>query len=210
MYPLVLSALESISNPEDLRRLLRSLVVTYVRYSVIGRLENSLLENVVFELAKTLRTKPDATTAIKILQDFAPNDDSFAISFRNAVVTDRDVARYILYEIEMSQRTTEELEVALPPKVHVEHIYPQTPRTGEKWDVHNSVVNRIGNLTLLSRRLNTTIKNAPFNEKKLYYEQSELLITRGLVAYNEWSPAKIDERQNELSNKIAVLWAFPT
>lgn len=209
MYPLALSAFESITSKEDLQKLLSSMVTTYVRYNVIGRLENSLLENVVFELARTLRTQPDSKAAIETLRNFAPDDDGFATAFQTAIVTDRSIARYILREIESSRRTTEELEVALPPRVHVEHIYPQTPRPGERWIEHTNALNRLGNLSLLSRKLNTTIKNASFPEKKPYYAQSELYITQDLAQFDNWSPSKIAERQIALSQNVAAIWRFP-
>lgn len=207
-YPLVLSSYESITDKEALRILLRTIVVTYVRHNVIGRLENSLLEDVVFELAKTLRARRDTVTAGRDLKALAPSDDAFASAFQTAVISERSLARYILREIEHSRRTTEELEVALPPRVHVEHIYPQSPRAGERWNEHASVLNRIGNLTLLSRKLNSTIKNAPFLEKKPTYAQSELYITRDLTKYDKWSPDEIAQRQNELSENVASIWSF--
>jgi uncharacterized protein with ParB-like and HNH nuclease domain len=210
MYPMALSAFESIYDKGELQRLLRALVITYVRHSIIGRLENSLLENIIYDLAKSLRINADANAAVQTLRDFAPGDDAFTNAFQRAVVPDRSAARYILREIEASKRTTEELEVALPPKVHVEHIYPQTPRQGQKWDEHSFILNRIGNLTLLSRRLNTAVKNAPFAEKKLFYQQSELIITKELdLNFDDWSPDNINQRQIALSRMAKSIWAFP-
>ncbi len=81
-------------------------------------------------------------------------------------------------------RTTEELEVSSPSRVHVEHIYPQNPREGERLDNHNQLINRIGNLTLLSSRLNMAIRNGNFGEKKPAYAQSEILITKALERYD--------------------------
>ena len=208
MYPLALSAFESLTR-DGLQRFLHAIVVTYVRHNVIGRLENSLLENVVFELAKSLRAQPDCNAAIEVLRNFVPTDNAFTAAFQTAIIADRGAVRYILREIESSRRTTEELEVALPPRVHVEHIYPQTPRAGEKWSEHTSVLNRVGNLTLLSRRLNTTIKNASFPEKKPYYAQSELYITQDLAQYENWSPDNVAERQNILSQNVTSIWSFP-
>jgi uncharacterized protein with ParB-like and HNH nuclease domain len=209
LYPLVLSALDSVTNENTLRRFLRTLVVAYVRHSVIGRLENSLVEDEVFKLAKSLRANHDVDAAIAALREFAPNDEYFVGAFRNVVIADTGIARYILREIELSKRTTEELELALPPRIHVEHIYPQTPRPGERWPEHSSVLNRLGNLTLLSRRLNTTIKNSPYHEKQPYYLQSELFIAQEAAKYESWSPARINERQNELADIATLVWAFP-
>lgn len=209
MYPVALSALETVVDKEALWKLFRAVVVTYVRHNVIGKLENTLLEDTAFELAKSLRVNPDINAAIQTLRDFAPDDPTFETAFQSVAIGDPSTARYILREIEMSKRTTEELVVALPPKVHVEHIYPQKPRQNERWAEHSRMINRIGNLTLLSRRLNTTIKNAPFAEKKPYYDQSELILTKDLMNFADWSPATIDQRQVELSRLVSSLWAFP-
>jgi hypothetical protein len=41
-------------------------------------------------------------------------------------------AAYVLRELEHASRPTKELKVAAPDLVHVEHIYPQTPKKGSK------------------------------------------------------------------------------
>jgi len=209
MYPVALSAFERFPDNNELKRFLRSLVVTYIRHNVIARLENSLLEDIVFGLAKDLRGEVDVDGAIEILRGFAPDDEAFVRSFRTCSISDRATARHVLTAIELNKRTTEELEVALPPKVHVEHIYPQTPRDGQRWEEHNRVINRLGNLTLLSRRFNTSIRNGSFLEKRPSYAQSELVITKELEKYELWSPTMIDQRQAELSENVAGIWSFP-
>ena len=68
--------------------------------------------------------------------------------------------------LELAKRGTEELDNASPERVHVEHIYPQKPKEDEKLANHAQIINRVGNLTLLSARLNQKIKNGSFDEKK--------------------------------------------
>ncbi len=187
-YPALLAAAEVEQDRAALRPLARALLVAYVRHTVIGRLENTLLENAFYGVAKLLRDEHDVAGAIQTLIDFAPNDEAFLAAFRSAALSDRSVARYVLREVELSRRATEELDVALPPKVHVEHIYPQKPREGERWENHQAMLNRIGNLTLLSRRLNAAIKNAPYNEKRPAYQESEIVITNQLPELEAWSP----------------------
>jgi len=208
MYPLALSGCETIADKHELARLLRAMVVTYVRHNVIARLENSLLEDVAFELAKSIRDTGDCAAGINTLRDFAPDDHDFSEAFRMATISDRGTARYILTQIELSKRATEELEVALPPKVHVEHIYPQTPQVGQRWGDHARLLNRLGNLTLLSRRLNTAIRNGSFAEKKPSYVQSELMITRELDNYADWTPEAIAARQDDLAENAVGIWSF--
>ena len=176
---------------------------------MIGRLETTALEARFFTIAARLRVDQDVGAAIASLREFAPGDDAFVIAFRTTAVPERSVARYILRELEHARRTTEELNVALPPRVHVEHIYPHTPRAGEKWENHSAYINRLGNLTLLSRRLNTAIKNAPFAEKKPRYAESEILLTTSLAEREEWTPDAITERQNELAESAIQIWRWP-
>lgn len=97
-----------------------------------------------------------------------------------------------------------------PDRVHVEHIYPQKPQEGKRWPNHSAVLNRIGNLTLLAKRLNTKIKNAEFPEKKdEVYGDSDLVLTKELLEYDEWSTEAIDKRQDELSVWVFDAWQFP-
>ena len=93
--------------------------------------------------------------------------------------------------------------------MHVEHIYPQTP-DGEKWPNHVQVINRLGNLTLLGKRLNTAIKNADFaTKKKDGYAGSDILMTQELLSIESWDAGAIDERQRELSNWVFDIWNVP-
>ena len=112
-----------------------------------------------------------------------------------------------LRRIEERRRTTEELDVATPDRVHLEHIYPQNP-TGGRDPGHNTIINRLGNLTLLSRRINQAIKNAPFDEKKAHYARSEIIITRSLTDYDEWNEESMDRRQRELAAVAGDIWNF--
>jgi hypothetical protein len=184
-------------------------LVTYIRHTVIGRLENALLENAFYGVAKLLRDNQNVPAAIQSLIAFAPNDAAFRTAFKSAALPYRGIARYVLRELELLRRTTEELDVALPPRVHVEHIYPQKPQEGQHWQNHQAMLNRIGNLTLLSRRLNTGIKNAPYNEKYPAYRESEIFITNQLPDLPAWSADAIQNRQDEMAEAAGQIWRFP-
>jgi hypothetical protein len=94
-------------------------------------------------------------------------------------------------------------------RVHVEHIYPQTP-DGPKWPDHSQIINRLGNLTLLGRRLNTSIKNADFATKKERgYAGSDIMMTKELLPLDRWDLDAINERQRELSTWVFDIWKFP-
>lgn len=205
LYPALMSAYE-VGDSDSIRMFVKTLIDIYVRHSVIGRLENSRLEDCIYRVARSLRGSRDFEAATEALAAFAPADSEFEVAFRSASITRRDSARYILRELEQNRRSTEELMVAAPSKVHVEHIYPQTPRSEVRLPNHGAVVNRIGNLTLLDRRLNAAAKNGTFWEKKPYYERSEILLTRDLLRDDGWNLDRIMSRQEVFSRQAPNIW----
>lgn len=209
LYPAVLSAIQTIGFGPELIKVLKGLLIAYVRHSTVGRLENSVLEAVVYSIARQIRTGMSSNECTNLLVSFCPNDEQFASAFTTAIIKDRASARYLLRELEHARRPTEELRIAMPSRVHVEHIYPQTPSSSERWSNHDQVLNRLGNLTLLSRSLNTSIKNKPFAEKLPYYQQSEILLTTALILYGDWNFTRIQERQAQMAENAPVIWAFP-
>jgi hypothetical protein len=66
-------------------------------------------------------------------------------------------------------------------------------------------VNKIGNLTLLSKVINSRVKNGPVSEKITEYENSKVAITEQLVQRLKdlkfiWGENEINQRQNELAD----------
>jgi len=207
LIPAVLSAY-AVGDPEQKKRFLWALITLYVRHNVIGGLENSKLETVVFTVARTIRHTHDFQAGIMALRDLAPSGESFRDRFKTAQVTRRDSARYMLRELEHAKRKTQEVAVETPDRVHVEHIYPLEPQEGQRWANHNSEVNRLGNLTLLSARLNQQIRNSPFTIKRPYYEQSDILLTSELRELESWDAEHIESRQEMMSGLAAGIWKF--
>ncbi|MBN8686957.1 MAG: DUF262 domain-containing protein [Chitinophagales bacterium] len=205
LYPSLLSAIATYET-DEFSSVCKNLIVLFVRYSVIGRLENSPLETFCYNLARDIRNGLSVADLIIRVNEKMPTNDQFRNQFSQTSITRRDSVRYILREIELSKRRTQELEVAPPSRVQVEHIYPQTPLAAERLANHNSLINRIGNLTLLDRRLNAAIKNGNFLAKKPSYQQSELIITNELANYNEWTLAIIEARQLEMAETALSIW----
>lgn len=204
-YPVLLSGLHH-SDIEQLRRLTQALINVFVRHNVVGKLNNAALESFAYSMAKTLRADGNYQAAIDKCRAFAPSDERFKQQFAEVSITRQATARYILRELEMALRKTGELEVARPSRVHVEHIYPQTPQDGQRWPEHSAYVHRLGNLTLLARRINVAIRNGTFTEKLTPYQGSDLLLTKELLSETEWSPATIRGRQARLAQMAPEIW----
>ncbi|WP_281926801.1 DUF262 domain-containing protein [Roseibium album] len=205
LFPALLSIFKTLDE-EGIRTGLRALLNMYVRDSIIGQIENSVLENRIYRAARNLHASRDLAAFCSDLSAGALTNDEVRGRFERLVLRHNGQRRYLLYNLEMAKRATEELEVAAPSKVHVEHIYPQTPEAGQRLASHDRVINRMGNLTLLSRRINSAIKNGTFAAKKQYYETSEILLTKELCAQDEWNEEKIGIRQANLANQVAAIW----
>lgn len=208
LYPVLMSAYGCLQG-NQLTEFLKYLQNSYVRHNVVGGLEAAKFENVVFECAKLLRENK-VDVACEKLWSICPDDAQFSASFTKVRIPRSSIARYLLRNVEdYLRRETGELNVADGKKVHVEHIYPQTPQDGARWEAHGALVDRLGNLTLLSKRLNTSIKNAQFATKKESYTQSELRLTKELLTLDEWNPQKVEERQAWLAQKAVEIWVRP-
>tara|TARA_B100001250_G_scaffold122003_1_gene103513 strand:- start:75 stop:1844 length:1770 start_codon:yes stop_codon:yes gene_type:complete len=90
--------------------------------------------------------------------------------------------------------------------VNLEHVLPQRPA---EWGLSETdveeYVNRIGNLTLLSKKLNSQAGNMPLKGKFPKLEESELEITKRLVEYIKdsgmaWNRKMILDRSTNLAS----------
>ena len=82
-------------------------------------------------------------------------------------------------------------------------------RIGITWfpdAVRASLVHTLGNLALLTRKKNSAARNYEFEKKKTAYFArggiSPFVLTIQVLGKNEWTPAIIKERQQELMAKL--------
>jgi hypothetical protein len=208
LLPTLMSIMAMYTEEADRVRTVSKLIATYVRRIVIGNMEAGRFETLVYNLAKDIRNGLPVAESLTQLREGAPTDERFLADFQTVSLPRTAQARYILKKLEQHIRATQEVAVEAPDRVHVEHIYPQTPQQGERWADHNLVINRIGNLTLLARRLNTQIRNGNFEAKRPAYSASDLRLTNSLMAFPDWNTARVNERQNTLATYAVQIWNF--
>jgi len=104
------------------------------------------------------------------------------------------------------------------PIISVEHVLPQSPSKGSVWlkwfpmeGERAQYTHRMGNLALLSRKKNTQAQNYDFDKKKEGYFTtrkgvSPFALTTQVLQKTEWTPAIINQRQNELLQNLKTLW----
>jgi len=113
------------------------------------------------------------------------------------------------------ERHDESAKIDVSDKVHVEHILPQNMSANAYWrerfsdDEHAKWVNKLGNLTLLIGRKNSTASNRGFPEKKTAYQAGTipaLSITQEILDYDEWNADSLRARHEKLKREILALW----
>jgi hypothetical protein len=207
-YPLLLAAHHGLS-PDERKQLAKALVAVVVRHNIVCNLDRAKLENVAYAAAKLLSGGGGFQGALSALQGISPNEDLFKGSFATLSfpIAEHGVARYLLRCFDSKIATTAEVTVAGADRVHVEHIYPQSPPAQARWEEHDRFVRRIGNLTLLDKRLNEQIKNSDFPTKKeKAYKDSRLEITKALLQNDSWSPESVTQRQAVLCDVAQTIW----
>ena len=142
--------------------------------------------------------------------------------------------RAILSGVELKLRTARHEEVSLPVKLDIEHVMPQGWRTywqdgilhdTEACAARDFRVNTIGNLTLVTKSLNSTLSNRPWTDddsvatpgtgedkglgkRSLLNKYSVLALSRPIIDAHptEWTDDDILERSKVTAAIIAKAW----
>jgi hypothetical protein len=195
-------------TPDEQKRLSQALFSLIIRHNVICDRDRAKLETTAFTVAKAISDGVGLEGALALLRSASPPDDEVQSRFSTLRFSrsESSVAQVLLRSMEYQSRRTEELVIATPEKVHLEHIYPQRP-AADRCGNHDEYVGRIGNLTLLDRRLNQEAKNSPFLVKRdQFYQASEIYLTRELLDQRSWAQAEIDTRQTHLRDLALEIW----
>nr|WP_132458151.1 HNH endonuclease family protein [Paraburkholderia sp. BL8N3] len=161
-----------------------------------------------------------------------PNDTVFQLDWRTRRIyggLKRERVNMVLQAIEEAYQksASSKAEPLLTfdfSHLEIEHIMPQKWR--EHWpladgwtaDGRDIVVHGIGNLTLVSKKLNPTLSNAPWisenggkSKREALEEHSKLELNRWLLKHNgAWDKTSIATRADELFNQAMILWPIPS
>jgi len=207
-YAVLIAASRQL-NENDRKHVSEALFSLIVRHNIICDKDRAKFETTVFGAAKSISDGQGAAAAIALLRALSPSDlevrNNFArLSFGPA---QSNAAQVVLRAIEYQLRQTQEINIAPPLRVHLEHIYPQKPQAAARLANHDEYVGRIGNLTLLDKHLNQEAQNSDFIKKRdNCYNQSELRLTQELLANDAWGPPQIDARQEHLQDLALQIW----
>lgn len=211
---LLMTAYFKLELPEFVKtlRIIRAIVF---RYTVIASLNPNELEN-CYNKAAIKIDKKEMTKASEIFKELLPiypSDEKFKDSFSTkSFVTkntkQRKLIKYIFASLENQQHNKDVF--VFDVDATIEHILPENPN--EIWfndiarEDHESMVYRLGNLSLLEEKKNKECANKSFVDKKNLYETSQYAITRSICTKDTWSDEEIRNRQKQLANIAVAVW----
>lgn len=137
--------------------------------------------------------------------------------------------RYIFEMIELAKRSALNEDIEIKSALTIEHIMPQ--RWRESWPIpgfdvlddgdadvdylnrqaeRDAVIDRLGNLTLLTGALNSSVSNGPYSVKMpAVRSHSSLALNRDLSQYENWDEASITARGLSLFENASRIWMAP-
>lgn len=214
--------------PSDVADDVLAMLESWVVRRQLLRLTSADLGRIVAEIIKSNRTTPVAElvdsvrhhlSRLNVNSNYWPGDDEV----RSHLATEQSYRRYprarmrfYLEAVEDHLRSRHDNPQVPRLGYHVEHVLPQ------KWETHWAVegleaelargehVHRLGNLTLLTASLNTTVSNGPWHSKKEHVVANDVfLLNRHFREADRWDEATIDERTGVLTDLLLAVWPVP-
>ncbi len=194
----------------DILKLLEATVNFTFRYNTIcGKNPNKLdilYSNLAYDIIHYNLT---ISSIINEIEKLNPSDQEFEISFKEKEFKSSKIPRYILGKIESYIGTKE--KIVDFDSVHLEHIMPQKIDKWIKYDskyekLHQKFLNKIGNMTLLSQKINISIKNSIFTEKLKEYQKSEINLLKDIKLLTKWEESEINNNTQKYLNYAERIW----
>jgi uncharacterized protein with ParB-like and HNH nuclease domain len=206
---LFLSALRNL-EVENFRKLAKICSVISFRYNIIGGLNPNAQEDVYNTVALKISSNKRFEVAdfqTIYVSDLNFENDFSTKEFKNTT-RNHKIVKYILSKIEVYQHKNE-----IDPESDlftIEHILPEN--ADDTWgnftfEEINRSVYRMGNLTLLERKLNREAGQKAYVEKIVLFAQSNSELTKTLPDnFNTWNEDKLAARQRELAKHAKAIW----
>lgn len=237
VFPFLLEAFLTFGQPEQgdaIEHILVDLESFLARRMMCGmtmKNYNRLFLDLVRNAEKTGGVTPEGVRAflLKLEGDSVrwPNDeelsDTFVVEpFYRALSQVKQ--RMVLQAIDSEMETSKSEAIAYPSKLTIEHLMPQSWRD-ENWpltetddeakrqnqiELRASLLHTIGNLTLLTGSLNSSVSNGPWADKRPeVLKHSKLNLNRYFQYKETWDEQEIVRRSKVLFELARKVWPHP-
>lgn len=233
LIPVFMVLVDKLGRDENLDRALR-IIDSYLMRRVAVKANYSGFDEVAFRFVQALvDTEPDGIVAV-LIQQFEqattwtsrwPTDQEVSDRLRETDMYHRCAGKGLLLN-GIAQRMHDErggdLTMHFRPKdkLTVEHVAPQNWNRHWKSDLGfgdsdeerhrlNRLVHRIGNLTLVTSKLNNNLGDRPWQHKAKLLQCDNLEMNRRLLADMEgdtWNREEIDRRSRVITDYVKAVW----
>lgn len=210
----------------DFSEIFKTIEKYHFAYSAVCKLSGNVVERLYFNTSKEIQEALKISDSHRRTQNIQralskfktsleyPTKEFFIEKFMDIEYKNYQMVIYILSNIEKAKGQTDEHTVNFT-KVNIEHILPQDPKEWslDKKDVKD-YVNKLGNLTLISKKINGPMGNKPLKEKAKLFKDSKLNVNRELLEKfkllkYKWDEKEIEKRQREIAEyAYDVVWKF--
>ena len=216
--PLLLSIVQTFDK-KNTERAYRLCVSWAVRFLIVGGIGSGTVEHFYADAAKGVRDGTIATPEMlaEEMKKHVPSDSKFQDVFSRASVSRSYLARYYIRVLERQLRKEPNPALANddePEHTNLEHVMPQ--KTSVEWpiddELRESLVYRIGNLTLMEKKPNSTLRGDGISKKIAEYKNSTYLLTQQIekiarkAQNDKWGKEEIDSRQINLAKLAVKAW----
>ncbi|HUL00262.1 MAG TPA: DUF262 domain-containing HNH endonuclease family protein [Nitrospirota bacterium] len=222
-YPLILYIYKQV-KAKDTRMQLLKIIESYLVRRNVCRLTTKNYNNLFIQIISKLIDAKEITadSLLTILTDFTedtsrfPSDLEFETAFADEAISNAN-AREILYCISLYNicEPKNDINKLSSSTYSVEHMMPQkweTNWTKPSMDepaklLRNNKLKTLGNLTLVTKSLNSSMKNAAWDIKKRELKKySTLKITTDYIDNKKWEETDIDTRAKDLATIALKIW----
>lgn len=207
--PVLLAAFANWTKT-DAARLLIKIANWSVRAQFAGRLGGGVADETFGETARAISegTAKNQAEVRGLLARLISSDAEFVSHFIAYGDVSTSRAKYLLAMLEKADDAKNQRpEKAVDwhsRSITIEHVMPLASVTSSEAEA--AVINKIGNLALLEKRLNRSAGSKPFAEKRDAYKNSTFELTRRLAAKRIWKPKSVADRTKELAELACLAW----
>jgi hypothetical protein len=212
----MLTVLQLVDDETALRDEIARLTMVLAYRWVMDGGNAQMLENFFQEQSAALHEGFSPSTVIEALKSKADLDLDVAGYLRDEGDSSF-VSRALLFAVN-KRLAPDANHIKLDKNIHLEHIAPQTEIDhwskalfGELYgsgDEYDQWTSEIGNLTLLDFKINIKVQQKPFDEKKVKYNESVMMVSRELKLIDNWSTKEISARTQWLAECFETIWSI--
>lgn len=218
-WKMILTTAKQVER-NDYEKLKELVTQFYYQFWIAG---GSRIKTISFDILKKVKDRETSTDEIKdLMVEYLKSVGDYKAKLKNDdVYNPYDWLKAVLIALEYKTYETSKDFIKIDRNLHAEHILPQKWADNESWQAAGfteekakTLVNSLGNFTLLSGTKNSIASNRSYAEKRDIYLGKTTIKgitdrrTTEYIAnqYTEWTPDNITNRREDMIEKLEEIF----